>query len=154
MMTASPLTVRLEEDALPNTESPPTVSPPVVEALLEVITPPEEMLNHDTPVEEATVKSEAVGLLEVPCTVRSDVGDVDPIPTLPFEMIEKSEVPEEDATLNGFCVAPAWMLKVIPDDVAPTPAITPVSRRRPVVSEVPDVQRARKSVTPPERNPS
>ena len=41
MMTASPLTVRLEEDALPNTESPPTVSPPVVEALLKDATPSE-----------------------------------------------------------------------------------------------------------------
>ena len=38
-MTASPLTVRLEEDALPNTESPPTVSPPVVEALVRVVLP-------------------------------------------------------------------------------------------------------------------
>ena len=94
---------------MPKTVCPLTVNPPVVEALIIVVTPVAETENIDAPVEEAT--------------------------------------------LNGFCVPAPCTLKVIPVDVAPTPAKVPVSRRRPVASVDTEVQRARKSLVPPDRVP-
>ena len=67
-----------------------------------------------------------------------------PMPTFPFALILKSEVPVLDATLNE-SLEPALpcTLKVMVDDVALMPAKVPLSRKRPVASDVAPVNRAR-----------
>jgi hypothetical protein len=68
------------------------------------ILPLEPILNIDDPVEEATVKSVEV-VLALPCTVKSEDPVVVPTPTLPLARTVKSEVPVDDATLNGLVAA-------------------------------------------------
>ena len=90
-----------------------------------------------------------VASVEVPATTKRVPGVDDPIPTLPFWRIVKSEVPVEEATLNGLTPDEPCTLKVMVDDVALTPATTPLSIRRPVPSVVAESQRVTKPVVPP-----
>ena len=78
-------------------------------------------------------------------------GVLDPIPTFPFWRMVNSDVPVEDATLNGFCVPLPWMLNVVADDVALIPATVPLSIDTPVPSVVEVSQRVMYPPVPPVR---
>jgi hypothetical protein len=75
---------------------------------------------------------------------------VPPIPTLPFWSTESIVAPVEDAITNGLVPAVPWRLKVTVDEVALTPETVPLSRNRPVVSDVAEAQRVRNPVVPPD----
>ena len=64
----------------------------------------------------------------------------------------KSDVPVEDATLNGLTPERPCTLKVTVDDVALIPATVPLSRRVEVPSVVAESQRVAKPVEPPVRD--
>jgi hypothetical protein len=98
-------------------------------------------------VEVATIKSGAVPPA-TPVMERLAAGVDDPTPTLPFCRIVKSEVPVEDATLNGLTPAEPWRLKVMVAEVALIPATVPLSMKRPAVRSVADVQRAERPIVP------
>ena len=85
-----------------------------------------------------------------PLTDRVAVGVEDPTPTFPLASTVKSDVPVEEATLNGFWLPDPCTLKVIVDDVALTPATIPLSRRIPVANVVAPVYRAENPLTPPD----
>ena len=89
----------------------------------------------------------------LPAITRRSDAVVDPIPILPLAKIVKTDVPEEDATLNGLTPAPPCTLKVKDEEVALTPETVPLSRKRPVESDEAEVHRARKPFVPPEREP-
>jgi hypothetical protein len=63
-------------------------------------TPLLERESSEDPVEEEKVKISAI-LPAVPVRESLDEGVDDPIPTFPLARIVKSDVPVEDATLNG-----------------------------------------------------
>jgi hypothetical protein len=76
---------------------------------------------------------------------------VEEMPTLPFARILKSDVPVDDATLKAsFVPAVPCTLKVTVEDVALTPATTPLSMKSPAPSVVAEVQRVTSPVVPPE----
>ena len=64
-------------------------------------------------------------------------------------MIEKSDVPVDDATLNGLTPAPPCTLKVIVDEVALIPATVPLSRMREAPRVLAVTQRVANPVVPP-----
>jgi hypothetical protein len=97
------------------------------------------------------VKRLVVVALAIPWRARRDDGVEEEIPTLPLLMIERSEVPVEDATLNGLTPAVPCTLKVTVPDVALTPDTVPLSRKRPVVRAEAEDHRARNPLVPPER---
>ena len=86
-------------------------------------------------VEEPREKDTSVEGVVLPAIWSLSVGEVTPIPTLPFWMMEKREVPVEDATLNGLTPALPCTLKVTVEDVALTPRTDPLS----ISVEVPKV---------------
>ena len=90
-----------------------------------------------------------VASVEVPATTKRVLGVDDPIPTLPFWRMVKSEVPVDDATLNGFKPDEPCTLKVMVEEVALTPATVPLSIKSPVPSVVAESQRVTKPVVPP-----
>jgi hypothetical protein len=94
------------------------------------------------------VKRLVVVALAIPWRARRDDGVEEEIPTLPLLMIERSEVPVEDATLNGLTPAVPCTLKVTVPDVALTPDTVPLSRKRPVVILDVPVKRARNPGAP------
>ena len=87
----------------------------------------------------------------LPATVRRSDGVDDPIPTLPLAKIVKSDVPVDDATLNGLRldVEVACTLKTKDDDVALMPENTPLSRSDDVPRVVAVSQRVAKPIEPP-----
>ena len=99
-MTARPDTERSVEEAIPKTVWPETVNA-VAEAVERVACPV-------TP--------------SVPATPSVNAGEEEPIPTFPFCKIEKSDVPVEDATENGFSPLVPWIenLDELTDDEVPT----------------------------------
>jgi hypothetical protein len=78
-----------------------------------------------------------------------NAGDDEPIPTFPFWRIVKSDVPVEEATLNGLTPAAPCTLKVTVEDVALIPATVPLSRRVDVPRVVAVSQRVPKPEKPP-----
>ena len=98
------------------------------------------------------MKRLVVVALAIPWRARRDEGVDEEIPTLPLLMIERSEVPVDDATVNGLTPAVPCTLKVTVEDVALTPDTVPLSRKRPDDSAVAPVHRARKPGVPPERD--
>ena len=79
------------------------------------------------------MKRLVVVALAIPWRARRDEGVDEEIPTLPLLMIERSEVPVDDATVNGLTPAVPCTLKVTVEDVALTPDTVPLSRKRPDV---------------------
>ena len=71
-------------------------------------------------------------------TVNNEPGVEEPIPTLPFCKIENSEVPVDDATLNGLVPARPCTLNEYEDEVALIPATIPLSNSDDVPSVVAD----------------
>jgi rhodanese-related sulfurtransferase len=59
----------------------------------------------------------------------------------PLASTERNEVPDDEATLNGLVLAPAFTLKVNEDDVALTPSTVPSSIRVDVPVKLIDVRR-------------
>ena len=80
-------------------------------------------------VEEPREKETSVDGVVLPAIWSLSVGEETPIPTLPFWMIERSDVPVEDATLNGLTPAFPCTLKVTVDEVALIPVTAPSSKR-------------------------
>lgn len=85
----------------------------------------------------------------VPVIARLAIGVVDPIPTLPFWRIVNSDVPVDEATLNGLVEGRPCTLNEKVDDVALIPATVPLSRRDEVPSVVAVSQRVAKPTAPP-----
>ena len=88
----------------------------------------------------------------LPPKVKSALGVELPIPTLPFARTVKSDVPVEDATLNGFCVPLPCILYVTVEDVALIPETVPLSIEIPDPSVVEVSQRERYPEVPPVRD--
>jgi hypothetical protein len=107
------------------------------------------MLNTLTPDDDATAKRLEV-LPPVPVIESKEDGVEDPIPTFPLERIVKTEVPDDDATLNGLVAAFACTLKEKEEDVALTPSTVPLSIRVEVLRAVVDVQRVAQPKIPPD----
>jgi hypothetical protein len=61
----------------------------------------------------------------------------------------KSDVPVEDATLNGLRVEVPWILKVIVEEVALIPSTVPLSKSDEVASVVGEIKRAMYPTCPP-----
>jgi hypothetical protein len=76
---------------------------------------------------------------------------LEPIPTFPFASTVKSDVPDDDATLNGLVAGAPCTLKVYEEDVALIPATVPLSILIPVPTVVGESQRVTNPVVPPER---
>ena len=164
--TVSAVAEAVERLVCPCTVSTPDAVRLVVEALASVVCPVALMvvvkkLTDVSPVVEACVRSEVEAkILEVkvfknrsvedprekeasvdgvmlPATCSLSVGDETPIPMLPFARIEKSEAPDDDATLNGLRleVLVACTLKAYEEEVALMPEKIPLSRS----DEVPSV---------------
>ena len=119
--------VPLPPDPLPKPE------PPLVNAMTFV------------PIVEASVPVAVM----LPTTDKASAAVVVPIPTFPFVSIVKSEVPDEEATLNGFTADEPCTLNVYEDEVAFTPANVPLSRSSPVESVVGELNLATYPLVPP-----
>ena len=153
-----PDTVRADDDALARVVCP--VATRVLVKILRAVSPVvDALVSTDVEakildvkvfknlrVEDPREKVVSIDGVVLPAIVRRSVGVDDPIPTFPLARIVKSDVPVEDATLNGLVLADPCTLKVKLLEVAPTPAMVPVSRRSPIESDAGDVQRARKSL--------
>lgn len=83
-------------------------------------------------------------------SVSIDDGVVVPMPMFPFERIVKSDVPDEDATLNGLIAALPCTLNEYEDEVALIPATVPLSSSDDVPSVVDVIQRVANPVSPPD----
>ena len=105
------------------------------------------------PVDDAIAKR---SLVVVPTILSIATGVVDPIPTLPLTPTSKSGTPVLEATMNGSSAPVPCTTNDVPDDVAFTPATTPLSRRDPVPRVVELVNRATNPLVPlnAEANPS
>lgn len=114
----------------------------VVEPLLATV-------RREAPVEELTVKTLSVGLVDVPCTTKVAVGVVEPMPTLWLLVTLNTETPVEEETLN-MSLAPTvpWMLKPIVEEVAFMPITVPSSMSLPLPKAVADVHMALRPTLP------
>ena len=66
--------------------------------------PLEAIEKSEVPEEEATVKRSSVGCVEVPIIANLDDIVVVPTPMFPLAKTVKSELPVDEATLNGLTV--------------------------------------------------
>ena len=92
---------------------------------------------------------EALARKSLPPTVKSLVDDPEVKVVRPVCDTERSEVPVDDATLNGLTPAAPCTLKVTVDEVALIPATVPLSRSVEVPRVVVVNQRVAKPVCPP-----
>jgi hypothetical protein len=102
---------------------------PVVEALVRVVLPLDEILNHCAFDDEATVKRFSV-FPDVPVTESLDPGVVDPIPRRPFEPKLNIEIPVEEAIVNSPSVGAVEVPEIVKREVevvVPTPTF-PLAR--------------------------
>lgn len=104
--------------------------------------------------EEEVILNSMLVVPAVACKPNKALGVVVLIPTFPWLVTLKKEVPEEEATLNGSMLpAVPWMLKLMLDDVAFCPATVPLSSRVPIVAPVEEAQTITYPLVPPESVP-
>lgn len=89
-----------------------------------------KIVNTEALDDEATVNIGRVGEVEVPSTTKVAVGEVEPMPTLWLAVTARIEIPDEEATLNGFNAPLPCTLKETVEEVAFRPATVPLSNKR------------------------
>ena len=100
-------------------------------------------------VEEPSEKVVSVDGVILPATWSLSDGEATPIPTFPLPSTVRSEVPVDEATLNGLTPAEPCTLNEKLDEVALIPATVPLSRSVDVPSVVSVNQRVAKPTAPP-----